>query len=100
MVQDLFKPALLLAIGALAYFIRSQLGDIKDTLTKLTEKVDKAPDKYVEKVDCAQHVGECRERIKERRVECNHSMDALKEVTSSLVQCVNKWVDNCEVKTK
>jgi hypothetical protein len=88
------------AIGALAYFIRSQITDLKDAIKILSDKVECVPDRYVERDDCRMHIGECTDRIKERRVECNRSIEALREVTSSLVTCVNRHVDSCEVKNK
>jgi hypothetical protein len=103
MVQDLFKPALLLAIGALAYFIRSQLSDLKDSIKSLEDSINgtpTTPSKFVLRSDCLHHINDCEGRMKERKGDCAHAMTALREVTSDLVGCVNKWIEACEVKNK
>jgi hypothetical protein len=99
-VQDLFKPVLLVAVGALAYFIRAQFIDIKTALDKLTDRYDDIAEKFVKKDDCLRMVNNCHNSRNERRHECDKQIEDLRLITSDLVSCVNKHVDSCEVKQR
>lgn len=99
-LQDLFKPVLLLAVGALAYFIRNQFNDIKVALDTLTAKYEALSDKYVKKDDCLRMVNNCHNSRNERRQECDKQIEDLRLIASDLMACVNKHVDNCEVKAR
>lgn len=99
-LQDLFKPILLLAVGALAYFIRNQFNDIKTTLDALTAKYEALSDKYVKRDDCIRMVSNCHSTRNERRQECDKQIEDLRLIASDLMACVNKHVDNCEVKAR
>ena len=97
-LQDLFKPMVLALIAALAYFLRSQYADLKERIDRMASKLECFPDRYVEKVDCDRQISGCERRRLERVEEIQKKIDAVVAVTDDVVTCINKHVDNCEVR--
>jgi hypothetical protein len=99
-IQEMFKPVVIILITIIGFFIKSEFNDIKTSIGDIFNKLNEIPKTYVEQADCDKYIKSCVETRKEHRELCSKNMSALQEVTSSLVTCVNRHVDSCDVKNK
>lgn len=99
-ITDLFRPALLLIVGALAYFVRATFSDLKDAIAKITARQDQDRAIMVTCDECEERTKACQEYRKDRNQTCQEQIRDLRLVTSDLMACVNKYVDSCDVKQR
>jgi len=100
LIQDLFKPILLLAVGAVGYFVRASYLDLKERLDGLTQEHLRIPERYITCSECDERTRVCQENRKDRQISCQEAIRDLRLMTSDLMGCVNKYIPQCEVKQR